>query len=72
LRQPGAPRRSGAELHFADSESRHFSDTGSDAPSPFYPGFVVAILRAARYLFLGVDQPSYHAHSVMATLGYRF
>lgn len=27
---------------------------------------------AVRYLFLGVDQPSYHAHTVTATLGYRF
>jgi hypothetical protein len=28
-------------------------------PSPFYPGFVVGDTSAARYLFLGVDQPSY-------------
>ena len=42
------------------------------APSPFYPGFVVGDTNAARYLFLGVDQPSYHAHTLMATLEYRF
>ncbi|HXC49136.1 MAG TPA: MtrB/PioB family outer membrane beta-barrel protein [Candidatus Sulfotelmatobacter sp.] len=42
------------------------------AASPFYPGFVVGDPSAARYLFLGVDQPSYHAHTVMATLEYRF
>jgi len=42
------------------------------AVSPFYPGFVVGDPSAARYLFLGVDQPSYHAHTVMATLEYRF
>ena len=42
------------------------------APSPFYPGFVVGDPSAARYLFLGVDQPSYHAHIVTATLEYRF
>jgi MtrB/PioB family decaheme-associated outer membrane protein len=42
------------------------------APSPFYPGFVVGDTNAARYLFLGVDQPSYHAHTIMATLEYRF
>jgi MtrB/PioB family decaheme-associated outer membrane protein len=41
-------------------------------PSPFYPGFVVGDPSAARYLFLGVDQPSYHAHTVIATLEYRF
>jgi MtrB/PioB family decaheme-associated outer membrane protein len=42
------------------------------SPSPFYPGFVVGDTSAARYLFLGVDQPSYHAHIIMATLEYRF
>jgi hypothetical protein len=42
------------------------------AGSPFYPGFVVGDPSAARYLFLGVDQPSYHAHTIMATLEYRF
>jgi hypothetical protein len=45
---------------------------GPGAASPFYPGFVVGDPSAARYLFLGVDQPSYHAHTVMATLEYRF
>ncbi len=42
------------------------------AASPFFPGFVVGDPSAARYLFLGTDQPSYHAHIVMATLEYRF
>ncbi|HKW31645.1 MAG TPA: MtrB/PioB family outer membrane beta-barrel protein [Candidatus Acidoferrum sp.] len=41
-------------------------------PSPFYPYFVVGDTSAARYLFLGVDQPSYHAHTLIATLEYRF
>jgi MtrB/PioB family decaheme-associated outer membrane protein len=41
-------------------------------PSPFYPGFVVGDPSSARYLFLGVDQPSYHAHTFVATLEYRF
>ncbi len=40
--------------------------------SPFYPYFTVGDPSAARYLFLGVDQPSYHAHTVLATLEYRF
>ena len=31
-------------------------------PSPFYPGFVVGDTSAARYLFLGVDQPSFRVH----------
>jgi MtrB/PioB family decaheme-associated outer membrane protein len=41
-------------------------------PSPFYPGFVVGDPSAARYLFLGVDQPSYHAHTVVATIEFQF
>lgn len=40
--------------------------------SPFYPYFVVGDPSAARYLFLGVDQPSYHAHTIFASLEYRF
>ena len=42
------------------------------SPSPHYPGFVVGDTAAARYLFLGADQPSYHAHIITATLEYRF
>ena len=40
--------------------------------SPFYPYFVVGDPSAARYLFLGADQPSYHAHTIFASLEYRF
>jgi hypothetical protein len=40
--------------------------------SPFYPGFVVGDTSAARYIFLGVDQPSFRVHMVTATLEYRF
>jgi len=41
-------------------------------PGPFYPGFVVGDNSAARYLFMGVDQPSYRVHTFTATLEYRF
>jgi MtrB/PioB family decaheme-associated outer membrane protein len=41
-------------------------------PSSFYPGFVVGDTSAARYLFMGVDQPSYRVHTLTATLEYRF
>lgn len=41
-------------------------------PSPFYPYFVVGDTSAARFLFMGADQPSYHAHYVAATLEYSF
>jgi len=40
--------------------------------SPFYPYFVVGDPSSARYLFLGVDQPSYRAHTITASLEYRF
>jgi MtrB/PioB family decaheme-associated outer membrane protein len=42
------------------------------ATSPFYPYFVVGDPSSARYLFLGVDQPSYRAHTLTASLEYRF
>jgi hypothetical protein len=41
-------------------------------PSPFYPFFVVGDTSAARYLFLGADQPSYRAHYLAATMEYHF
>ena len=41
-------------------------------PSPFYPYFVVGDTSAARYLFLGTDQPSYRAHYVAGSIEYRF
>ena len=41
-------------------------------PSQFYPFFVVGDTSAARYLFMGADQPSYKAHYLAATLEYHF
>jgi len=52
--------------------------TGSTSPnptftsSPFYPYSVVGDTSSARYIFLGVDQPSYRVHIISATLEYRF
>jgi len=42
------------------------------SPSPFYPDFAVGDTAAARYLFLGADQPSYRSHYVAATLELHF
>jgi MtrB/PioB family decaheme-associated outer membrane protein len=39
---------------------------------PSYPYFQVGDTSAARYLFLGVDQPSYRAYSVSATVEFHF
>jgi len=41
-------------------------------PSPFYPYFLVGDTGAARYLFLGADQPSYRANYLAATIEYHF
>jgi hypothetical protein len=41
-------------------------------PSQFYPYFAVGDNSAARYLFLGADQPSYRVHYIAATLEYHF
>jgi MtrB/PioB family decaheme-associated outer membrane protein len=41
-------------------------------PSPFYPYFLVGDTSAARYLFLGADQPSYRAHYLAASVEYHF
>ncbi|HXZ81501.1 MAG TPA: MtrB/PioB family outer membrane beta-barrel protein [Terriglobales bacterium] len=43
-----------------------------NAPISFYPYFQVVDNSSARYLFLGVDQPSYHAYYVSATLEFHF
>jgi MtrB/PioB family decaheme-associated outer membrane protein len=39
---------------------------------PFYPYFQVGDTSSARYLFLGVDQPSYKAYYVSATIEFHF
>ena len=44
----------------------------SKLPSPYYPGYVVGDTAAARYLFLGADQPSYRTHIFSATSEIRF
>ena len=44
----------------------------SSLPSSFYPYFLVGDTSAARYLFLGVDQPSFRAHIVAASVIYQF
>jgi len=46
--------------------------TASSISSPFYPYFVVGDNSAARYYFLGADQPSYRTHRVAASIQYTF
>lgn len=66
---PAAPV-AGCTNRILDSSTSPSPNPG--ATSPFYPYFVVGDPSAARYLFLGVDQPSYRAHTLTATLEYRF
>lgn len=44
----------------------------SKLPSSYYPYFVVGDTAAARYLFLGADQPSYRSSIFTGTLEYHF
>jgi hypothetical protein len=48
------------------------ANLAAKSPSIYYPGFVVGDTAAARYLFLGADQPSYRTHIFTATLEYHF
>jgi MtrB/PioB family decaheme-associated outer membrane protein len=48
------------------------ANVGIPQPSSFYPGFVVGDNSAARYIFLGADQPSYRVHVLSATIEYQF
>jgi hypothetical protein len=48
------------------------ANVGIPQPSSFYPGFVVGDPSAARYIFLGVDQPSYRVNVMSATIEYQF
>lgn len=41
-------------------------------PSAFYPYFVVGDTSAARFLFMGADQPSYRAHYIAGTMEFSF
>jgi len=59
-----------ARMHHSDPDIQHSQSNGSR--EPVYPYFVVGDTSAACYLFLGVDQLSYHAHTILATLEYRF
>ena len=44
----------------------------SSIPSAFYPYFLVGDNSAARYYFLGADQPSYRTHRIAAGIQYTF
>ena len=75
LRKPRSEWASGHQYRGCTTPILNSPTSPTPAPggtSPFYPYFIVGDPSAARFLFLGVDQPSYHAHTFMATLEYRF
>jgi hypothetical protein len=62
----------GCPINIVDSTTSPRPVLSPNGAIPFYPYFQVGDTSAARYLFLGVDQPSYHAYYVAATLEIHF
>lgn len=68
---PGAAV-TGCPTQIVNSTSSATPVLSPNGASGFYPGFRVGDTSAARYIFLGVDQPSYRIHMVSASLEFRF
>jgi len=62
----------GCPINIIDSTTSPTPTLSPNGPTSFYPYFQVGDTSAARYLFLGVDQPSYRAYSISATLEFHF
>jgi MtrB/PioB family decaheme-associated outer membrane protein len=62
----------GCPVRLIDSTTSPTPVLSPNGASPFYPGFQVGDTAAARFIFLGADQPSYRAHVFSATLEIRF
>jgi MtrB/PioB family decaheme-associated outer membrane protein len=62
----------GCPINIIDSTTSPTPILSPNGAIPFYPYFQVGDTSAARYLFLGVDQPSYRAYSISATLEFHF
>ena len=62
----------GCPIQTIDSTTSPTPVLSPNGAIPFYPYFQVGDTSAARYLFLGVDQPSYRAYYVSATLEIHF
>jgi MtrB/PioB family decaheme-associated outer membrane protein len=62
----------GCPINVVDSTTSPTPILSPNGAISFYPYFQVGDTSAARYLFLGVDQPSYRAYSVSATLEFHF
>jgi len=69
---PSSAAVPGCPINIIDSTTSPTPILSPNGPTSFYPYFQVGDTSAARYLFLGVDQPSYRAYSVSATLEFHF
>ena len=62
----------GCPTRVVDSTTSPTPVLSPNGQSPFYPGFRAGDNGAARFLFLGADQPAYRVHVFTATLEYRW
>ncbi len=62
----------GCPTRIVDSTSSPTPILSPNGATSFYPGFQVGDTSSARFLFLGVDQPSYRVHVFSATLEIHF
>jgi MtrB/PioB family decaheme-associated outer membrane protein len=69
---PPAVAIPGCPIQVVDSATSPTPVLSPNGAIPIYPYFQVVDTSAARYLFLGVDQPSYRAYYISATLEYHF
>ena len=69
---PSSAAVPGCPINIIDSTTSPTPILSPNGTTSFYPYFQVGDTSAARYLFLGVDQPSYRAYSVSATLEFHF
>jgi len=62
----------GCPINIINSTTSPTPILSPNGATSFYPYFQVGDTSAARYLFLGVDQPSYRAYYLAATLEFHF
>ena len=67
-----APPIAGCPVAVVSSTTSPTPTLSPNGQTSFYPYFQVGDPSAARYLFLGVDQPSYRAYYVAGSLEYHF
>jgi MtrB/PioB family decaheme-associated outer membrane protein len=69
---PPSAAVSGCPIQVVNSTTSPTPILSPNGTTGFYPYFQVVDPSSARYLFLGVDQPSYRAYYVSATLEFHF